>query len=158
MHPHEELITRFYEAFTRGDGEAMAACYHPEATFSDPVFAGLEGDEPGDMWRMLTSQASDLRVEFGDVSADDTRGSAHWEAWYTFSATGRKVHNRIDASFRFRDGKILEHTDQFDFWRWSRQALGLPGLFLGWSPFLRKTVGGRAKKSLEDFRSGGRQG
>ncbi len=41
------------------------------------------------------------------------RGSARWEAVYPFSETGRIVHNRIRAEFRFRDGKIIEHRDHF---------------------------------------------
>ena len=52
-----ELIERFYAAFDRKDGDAMAACYAPDARFSDPAFGELRGAEPGAMWRMLTSQA-----------------------------------------------------------------------------------------------------
>lgn len=152
MHPNAELITEFYEAFSRGDGDAMASCYHPDVRFSDPVFPNLAGQEAGDMWRMLTSSAADLRVEFSDVHADDQTGRAHWEAWYTFSATGNKVHNVIDARFEFRDGKIIRHVDDFDFWRWSRQALGAPGVLLGWTPLVRNKVRAQAGAKLEHWR------
>jgi ketosteroid isomerase-like protein len=151
MHPNAALIDRFYAAFARKDGEAMAACYHPEIRFSDPVFPNLAGPEAGGMWRMLTSRATDLRVEHSAVQADDQTGSAHWEAWYTFATTGRPVHNIIDARFRFRDGLIVEHTDTFDFWRWSRQALGLPGVLLGWTPIIRGKVQGTAGGQLKKF-------
>jgi len=151
MHPHAELITRFYTAFSERDGEAMAACYHPEATFSDPVFPGLKGREPGGMWRMLTSRADDLVIRFRDVSADDQQGTAHWDADYTFSATGRFVKNSIDAQFTVREGLIHTHVDDFDFWAWSRQALGMPGLFLGWSSFLQNKVRGQAGGQLQKF-------
>jgi ketosteroid isomerase-like protein len=57
------LIERFYAAFDRHDGEAMAACYAPNPRFRDPVFQELRGEEPGAMWRMLTGRAEDLRVE-----------------------------------------------------------------------------------------------
>ncbi|HND34209.1 MAG TPA: nuclear transport factor 2 family protein, partial [Myxococcota bacterium] len=90
---NEALIQTFYAAFQRRDGAAMAECYHPEAEFSDPVFPGLKGSEPGEMWKMLCSRANDLKIEFSAVQADERSGKAHWEAWYTFSATGRKVHN-----------------------------------------------------------------
>jgi ketosteroid isomerase-like protein len=153
MHPNEQLVTEFYEAFARRDGEAMAACYHDEATFSDPVFVGLDADGVGQMWRMLTVRGSDLRVEFRDVQATDERGSAHWEAWYTFSTTGKKVHNIIEASFEFRDGKIVRHVDDFDFWRWSRQALGVTGTLLGWTPVLRAAVRSGAGKELNKWRA-----
>lgn len=42
-HPNAELIERFYQAFQRLDGEAMAACYAPQATFHDPASANCAG-------------------------------------------------------------------------------------------------------------------
>ncbi len=152
------LLARFYEAFQRRDGAAMAACYHPQATFSDPAFANLQGEQPGAMWRMLCHRGKDLKIEFSDVTADGDQGTAHWEAWYTFSVTGRKVHNVIDARFRFQEGRIIEHVDSFDFWRWSRQALGLPGMLLGWSSFLQRKVGAQAVDGLEKWMAAEAQG
>ncbi len=105
----------------------MAACYHPAVTFSDEVFSDLEGARAAGMWRMLCERGKDLRVEFRDIEADDSAGRAHWEAWYTFSPTGRQVHNRIEAEFEFRDGKIIRHRDRFSFWNWARQSLGPRG-------------------------------
>jgi ketosteroid isomerase-like protein len=146
-----KLIEDFYEAFDRRDGERMAACYAPGARFSDPVFPGLEGREPGAMWRMLTGQAKDLRVELLEHEADDDRGSAHWRAHYTFTQTGRPVVNDVRATFRFSDGLIAEHTDDFGFHRWARQALGAPGLLLGWTPMLKAATQRRARASLDAF-------
>ena len=144
-----ETIERFYDAFGRCDGDAMAACYAPDVRFSDPVFPDLRGDEAGDMWKMLTSQATDLRIEL--LEHDDS--SAQWRAHYTFSQTGRPVVNNVSASFRFAgDGLIAEHTDRFDFYRWSRQALGVPGVLLGWSPIIRGAVRRKAGESLARFR------
>ncbi len=151
MHANAELIQRFYTAFAAKDGEGMAACYHERVRFSDPVFPELKGAEAGDMWRMLTSRAADLVIEASDITADDTRGAAHWEAHYTFSATGRKVHNKIDASFRFQDGLIIEHVDTFDLYRWTRMALGATGLVLGWTPMVKNKVRGQARAQLERF-------
>jgi len=151
MHAHAELIARFYAAFARRDWAGMAACYHPEVHFSDEVF-DLHGADAGLMWRMLCTNGRDLVLEVRDIAADDAGGSAHWDARYTFSATGRKVLNRIDARFEFRDGLIVRHVDRFDFWRWSRQALGAPGLLLGWSGALRGKVRAKAAKGLADFK------
>jgi ketosteroid isomerase-like protein len=151
MHPNAQLLTDFYSAFQRRDGDAMAACYHPDAEFSDAVFVGLRHGGVTSMWRMLCERGKDLRLEFRDIQADERTGRAHWEAYYTFSATGRKVHNIIDAEFEFRDGKILRHRDRFDFHRWSRQALGTSGLLLGWTPLLRNKVRSTARGSLEKF-------
>lgn len=151
MHPHAQLIERFYAAFARRDWAGMAACYHPEVHFSDEVF-DLHGADAGAMWRMLVTNGRDLSVDASGIEADDRCGRAHWVARYTFSATGRRVLNRIDARFEFRDALIVRHVDRFDFWAWARQALGLPGLLLGWSSFLKGKVRARAAKSLEAFR------
>jgi ketosteroid isomerase-like protein len=139
-----QLIDQFYEAFAKGDHATMASCYHDEASFSDPVFVDLDATGVRGMWRMLCERATDLEIIHSDVHADDSSGRAHWDAHYTFAATKRKVHNRIDASFKFRDGKIIEHRDHFDFWAWSRMAIGPMGLLLGWSPFVRYKVRGLA--------------
>lgn len=153
MGENEQVISEFYQAFQRHDGAAMAALYHGEAKFSDPVFPDLDGAGAGAMWEMLTAGGGDLRVEFKDVQADGEEGSARWEAWYTFPATKREVHNVIEARFEFREGKIIRHVDDFDFWRWSRQALGPVGVILGWTPFLKKKVQAQAARGLARWRA-----
>ena len=150
---NKQLIERFYAAFDRRDGDAMAACYAPDARFSDPVFPGLTGAEPGAMWRMLTGRSDDLRVELLEHDADDASGTAHWRATYTFTQTGRPVVNDVHARFRFADGLIAEHSDDFSFHRWSRQALGTPGLLLGWTPVLRGATQRKARAGLDQFLS-----
>lgn len=153
-HPNAELITRFYQAFQRQDAEAMAACYADDVRFSDPVFPDLQGSEAADMWRMLTSRAQNFSLDYSNVQADDTRGSAHWVATYLFSGTGRMVVNRIQANFVFRDGKIVEHHDRFDLWKWSAQALGAKGALLGWTPLVQGAIRKQASKGLAAFRAG----
>ena len=148
---NESLIERFYGAFAVRDGDMMASCYGPDATFSDPVFPGLRGAEPGAMWRMLTGRAEDLRVELLDHSADEHSGTARWRAHYTFTQTGRPVVNEVEASFRFQDGLIADHEDSFDFYRWCRQALGLRGLLLGWTPLVKNAVRRGAREGLDEF-------
>ena len=145
------LISRFYTAFAARDGIAMSACYHADARFSDPAFVDLRGPEVSAMWRMLTSRSKDLTLTFSDVQATAQQGAAKWVALYTFSATGRKVENRISAAFVFKDGLVLEHSDLFNFWRWARQALGPMGLILGWSGFLRRKVQAQARANLAAF-------
>jgi ketosteroid isomerase-like protein len=150
VHPHAVLITRFYSAFANRDWATMASCYHTDVHFTDPAF-DLRGPRAGQMWRMLCTQGRDLQLTFSDVRADDKVGAARWDARYTFSKTGRKVWNQINAEFEFRDGLIHRHIDRFDFWRWSRQALGVPGLMLGWSSFLRGQVQKQAARGLDAF-------
>ena len=148
---NEGTIRRFYEAFQKRDAATMAACYAPDVRFSDPVFTDLRGAQAGLMWKMLCERGKDLKIEVSGIGADAGTGRAHWEAWYTFSATGRKVHNVIDASFEFREGLITRHTDRFDLYRWARQALGPAGLLLGWSPLLQNKVRAMAAKGLADY-------
>jgi ketosteroid isomerase-like protein len=151
VHPHATLIRRFYDAFAARDGAAMAMCYHRDLVFHDPAFGDLDAAQAGAMWQMLTARATDLVVTATDIFADDTLGGAQWEARYTFSRTRRPVHNRIAAQFRFQDGLMVAHTDHFSFWHWSRQALGLSGWALGWTPWLRGRVRGTARAGLAAF-------
>jgi len=129
----------------------MAACYSPLAEFSDPVFPALRGAEVAGMWRMLCERGTDLRIELGAVCEDGQGGTAHWEAWYTFTATGRPVHNLIDASFTFEAGLIRRHVDRFDLYAWARQALGLKGVLLGWSLAVQNAIRAQARRSLDKF-------
>ena len=127
MHDNARIIETFYGAFARRDGDAMAACYADDVTFTDPAFGTLKGERARNMWRMLTGRATDLEVKWSEVQASDTMGSARWVATYTFGATGRKVKNVISASFRFRDGKIVEHEDEFDFSMGDSDSTASPG-------------------------------
>ncbi|TDY21648.1 ketosteroid isomerase-like protein [Paraburkholderia sp. BL6665CI2N2] len=151
-HTNTELIQRFYTAFQQRDAETMVACYADDVVFSDPAFGELRGEEARDMWRMLVARAQDFSLTFEGVEADDRSGRAHWIASYLFSQTGRAVVNRIDARFVFRDGRIVEHRDSFDLWSWTRQALGLKGTLLGWSPLVQRAIRAQARKGLELYR------
>ncbi|HYO55089.1 nuclear transport factor 2 family protein [Archangium sp.] len=151
MHPNAQLLTDFYAAFARRDAESMATCYHPDVEFSDPVFPGLRYARTTSMWRMLCERGKDLELTLRDVQADDRTGRAQWEARYTFSASGKKVLNRIQSEFEFNDGKIVRQTDRFDFWAWARQAIGPAGVVLGWTPLVRNKVRAQARSSLDKY-------
>lgn len=129
-----DTLHALYEAAGRRDGEAMAQCYAPNATFQDEVFR-LAGRDVGDMWRMLMGRSTDLSVSF-EVLGDDR---ATWVADYTFE--GRPVHNEISSSFTFApDGKIASQVDRFSFPRWAGQALGVPGKLFGRFGFFQGAV------------------
>lgn len=130
----------------------MAACYADDVRFSDPVFPDLRGESARNLWRMLCGRAKDLEISYSVASAEGNRAVVDWEARYTFS-TGRRVHNLIRATLRIESGKIVEHDDRFSFWRWSAQALGVAGLFLGWSPLVKNKVRAQAAKNLARFTS-----
>nr|WP_225444620.1 nuclear transport factor 2 family protein [Pseudomarimonas arenosa] len=150
------MLSALYTAFQRLDAPAMARCYAEDAEFQDPVFHLRGRREIGGMWAMLCDavrqKGRDVwALEFSIGAADDLRGSAHWEPRYRFSATGRMVHNIIDAEFEFKDGLIQRHRDHFSFWRWSRQALGPIGLVLGWTPVLAGKVKSQAQANLQRY-------
>jgi hypothetical protein len=148
---NEQLIRNFYSSFQSLNADGMVKCYHPQAVFSDPVFGQLDRQQATAMWRMLCSRARDFTLTYNSIQANEETGSAHWEAKYTFSKTGRSVHNVIDAEFEFRDGFIIKHIDSFDVWKWSRMALGPVGVLLGWTPVLQAAIRKNARRSLEEF-------
>ncbi|RJP48042.1 MAG: nuclear transport factor 2 family protein [Anaerolineaceae bacterium] len=151
MHPNIQLIEKFYTAFQSRDADAMCACYHPNVTFTDPAFGTLHGSRATSMWRMLVERGKDLQVTFNNVQADDSRGSAHWEAKYSFGAKRRPVHNIIEAEFVFKDGLIFQHTDHFNIWKWSSMALGISGILLGWTPIIQSAVSKNALSGLSTY-------
>jgi hypothetical protein len=151
MQSNQALLEKFYKALQSRDADTLAECYHSEAGFSDEVFRDLKGKEVPAMWRMLFGRGGDLSVEYQDIQAGPEAGSGHWDATYTFSQSGRKVINRIDSAFQFKDGLIFRQRDTFDFWKWSRQALGTTGRLLGWLPPFQKTVQKRSRGLLDNF-------
>lgn len=151
---NQQIIEKFYTSFQLGDAESMAACYHEEAIFEDPAFGELKGGDIGDMWRMLIERGrGNILITFSDVRTDGNSGSANWQAVYPFSQTGRKVHNKISATFKFKDGKIIDHRDKFDLWKWAGMALGIPGKLLGWTPFMKNKIKSTALSSLNKWQS-----
>jgi len=151
-----QLLERFYTAFAALDATTMAACYAEDARFDDEVFALAGRAQVAGMWRMLCDsarqQGADVwSLRFEGVAADDCQGSSRWQARYRFSATGRLVHNAIASRFEFRDGLIWRQRDRFSFWRWSRQALGLPGWLLGGTSWLQDRVRAQAAAKLRAF-------
>jgi SnoaL-like domain len=148
-----QTIERLYAAFASLDAKGMAACYADDALFEDEAFSLRGRHQIGGMWSMLIDAIRkqgrrDWKLEVSAI----TDSTAHWEPTYRFSATGRLVHNVIDAEFEFDSNDLIKRQrDRFDFWRWSRQALGTPGLLLGWSGFLRNKVRRGAARQLDKY-------
>lgn len=152
MTANDTIITKFYTAFANANVTQMCECYHPKIQFSDPVFDLLKGGEVCNMWKMLLERSKgDLIIDFSEVKSDEYVGSVRWVATYRFSKTNRKVINKIHGQFQFKDGLIIKHTDDFDLWKWSIQALGFKGFLLGWTRFLQEKIQKNASKSLKTF-------
>ncbi|MGB5943763.1 MAG: nuclear transport factor 2 family protein [Leeuwenhoekiella sp.] len=151
-HPNVELIQNFYAAFQQKDPKAMTACYHKDVIFSDPAFGNIKGDRAKAMWYMLIERGgNDLKIGYSDVQANDYNASAKWTATYLYGKEKRKVVNHVVGTFYIQNGKILQHTDHFDLWRWSRQALGLKGLLLGHTKFMKLKIQQETSKSLSSY-------
>ena len=138
------LIDRFYEAFARQDGEAMAACYTPDAHFSDPVFTDLHGEEVG------RDVADALRARHRPAGrALGGRGRRR----AGLGPLGGRLHVLHRATGPQRDRGLVSlpgrpdrrPSRQFDLWAWSRQALGPLGVVLGWSPPVQGKIRAQAR-------------
>jgi ketosteroid isomerase-like protein len=153
MNAEEQLIKTFYTNFQQRNWRAMLDCYTEDVFFYDPVFGDLEGPQVRGMWEMLLSRPGDLQLEFDHVSGGDGYGSCNWTATYIFTPTGKKVVNRAKAHFTFNKGRISEHQDEFSVWKWSSQALGLPGMLFGWTGVLQKKIRSKTRIALDQFLS-----
>lgn len=150
---NQALLTKFYTAFQQADADAMASCYHLEATFQDPAFGKLVGADISSMWRMLIERSKgQIEITFSEPLADEKTGHVKWEAIYPFSKTGRTVHNKIDATFQFRNGLIIQHIDQFDLHQWAGMALGWKGSWFGGLGFFQNKIHKMAVKNLERWK------
>lgn len=146
MHPNAALLSTLFAALDAHDHEAMAACYHPEARFRDIAFDRHRRGQIHDMWRMICSGDSDIRVlDVEIVEAGDRGGRARVVEKYRFGASkdppraGRRIVNAIDSRFGFEDGLIRRQDDDCDAKAWARQALGdgVKGFLAGRIRFLR---------------------
>lgn len=151
MQENIELVNRFFEAFSSRDGHKMAEMYADDATFEDSVFGCLSASQTKAMWKMLTSRSQDLTITWTQPIENNGQVETTWTARYSFGPSKRKVVNVINAKIMVAHGKIIQHKDRFSFYRWSRQALGLIGWLLGWTPYLHAKVQKSALQGLKDF-------
>jgi ketosteroid isomerase-like protein len=149
---NNQVIHRFYSAFQKLDYKTMQDCYTDDAIFYDTVFGLLTAEELKAMWEMLCKQAKDFSLEYSNIQLlDEEYATCNWTARYTFSKTGRKVVNKIKAHMRFKNGKIIEHSDAFRLGEWATQAFGLPGILFGWMGFMKRKIRKNARKNLDTF-------
>lgn len=149
---NKQVVEKFYEAFSRKDAATMNSCYADDIVFSDPVFGMLQGNEVRHMWEMLCSGSRNFSLEFNNITEiDEEYITCNWTATYEFSATGRKVVNKVKAFMRINNGSITEHSDAFRLSTWMTQAFGLKGYLFGWTNFMKRAVQKRARKNLDKF-------
>lgn len=149
---NKQVIQKFYTAFADKDAETMVSLYNDDVVFSDPAFGTLKGINAKAMWKMLLSnKKSQSQVSFNNIQVNDATGSATWTAIYKYGPKARPVTNHVNATFEFKNGKISKHTDDFNMWKWTQQALGVSGYLLGWSNFMKNKIQGETSKKLNAF-------
>ena len=151
---YEALINQFYGSFNDLDSRGMSRCYHQSLTFEDPAFGEMNHYDTCMMWQMLceSQKGKEFEVTHRDLKVNGEEATVTWEAHYFFR-TGRKVHNVINASFKFQDGLIVDHRDRFNLYKWSRMALGMQGLLVGWTPFFKSGLEKQTRRMLEKYKA-----
>jgi hypothetical protein len=131
----------------------------PWKFLSTPIFPKLEGVQIKSVWSMIMAGARDFSVHYEILSFDETHVRVSWTALNRFSATNRPVKNQVMTELMLssptpggNEGKILSQSDVFDFYRWARQALGMPGTLLGWMPWFQKQIQTKSSEKLASFR------
>ncbi len=149
---YTEIITEFYNNFSEGNAQGMTQYYHKDIVFNDPIFGTLKKERAFKMWEMLLSKKSEhTTISFDNIIEKEGFITVNWTATYLFGPQQRKVVNNVLATFRFQENKIIEHSDSFDLWKWTRQALGTSGYLMGWSSFMQKKIQHKMELQLDDF-------
>jgi hypothetical protein len=102
------------------------------------------------MWKMLIDSNEAGKIDTSNIKADD----------YIISPLDRPIAsaklieriNIIQAHFHFQDGLIIKHTDDFDVWKWSKQALGIKGVLFYWTGYMQKKIHEKAISSLTRYK------
>lgn len=153
MMANEKTLVKLYSAFANADASTMSECYHPNITFHDPIFGLLKGENVSQMWKMLLDRnKGGIKIETSNIKADEHTGSVQWTASYSYSKANRKVVNIIQAQFHFQNGLIIKHMDDYDIWKWSKQALGIKGFLFGWTGYMQKKIQEMALLSLKKYK------
>ncbi|MDT0558875.1 nuclear transport factor 2 family protein [Ichthyenterobacterium sp. W332] len=149
----KNVIEKFYEAFNNKDAKTMISFYNDDIVFKDPAFGTLKGEQAKNMWLMLcqSQKNNDFKVTVSNIKYAKNEATAQWEAFYIFSKTGRKVHNKINGHFIFKDNTIISHIDDFNLHKWAKQALGFKGWLLGGTSFFKDKLQKQTNTLLKTF-------
>lgn len=143
---------QFYGALTNHNSSEMIKLYHDDVIFTDPAFGMLQGIRAKKMWEMLLANSkSDLNIQYEILDSSNEQATVSWIAKYKFGPQRRLVENHVIASLKIKQGKIVEHHDTFNMWKWSSQALGLSGRLLGWTGFMKKKVQLKTNRALDKY-------
>jgi ketosteroid isomerase-like protein len=148
---NKKIITQFYYSFATRKVKSMQDCYAENVIFKDPVFGELHGERAKKMWEMLLARNKNIDISVEDIFVGEDTGTAKWIAKYKFGKSKRKVINKVSASFVLKDNKIIEHIDNFNFYKWAKQALGLKGFLFGWTKWFQSKVRKEVNQKLDNY-------
>jgi hypothetical protein len=105
------------------------------------------------MWRMLCAATRDKgRADWKLETRDITDRSAHWDAHYRFSATGRLVRQPHRCRVRVRPARPDPAPPRpLRLLGLVAPGAGRRGLILGWTPMFRKQVRAKAAENLRRY-------
>ncbi|PRP78981.1 hypothetical protein PROFUN_11446 [Planoprotostelium fungivorum] len=173
---YHQLLEQFFTAFAAGKHHEMVALTdETQVELSDPIYECLKGPEVAGLWRYWSTRpgfhltCDDVSVEEHDITVrknplfggynrrkDTTAqvttklvGVAIFDLSYL--EKDKKLSNHIEASFEFKDGKIISIAHKFDPWTWASQTQGLSGSILGWTGTVQAQSQAAALKELHDF-------
>ncbi|KAF8739875.1 Pyridoxal-phosphate dependent enzyme, partial [Rhizoctonia solani] len=124
------VATKWFEAYSAGNFEAMKSLAADGYTFEDPAFGKLEADRALGMYKMFTSTRDKTEAvwnvhEVKPSESDPQRAIVQFEAIYKFN--GRPVTNQITSNILVVDGKVKEQVDSFDVPKWAGETPVLSG-------------------------------
>ncbi|GIZ08476.1 nuclear transport factor 2 family protein [Flavobacterium sp. UMI-01] len=153
MTTNEPIIHQFFNGLSKADVLSVVSCYDTNIKFRDPIFGLLTGKDVTAMWSMLLeNNKENIKIEIVNSKSDAYLGTAQWIASYTFKPSNKTIVNHITTHFHFKEGLIIKQTDDFDIWKWSRQALGCKGFLFGWTGYMQQKIHEKAIQSLQKYK------
>ena len=150
MNQNEATIHRFFTAYQNKEYTTMQNCYSKDAVYNSPIYGLINAEHVKAMWEMICKTNEEESLHFEKIELlDHEYTTCDWSLAYYY--TNRRINNKIKSYLRLENGLIIEHTDAFDLYKWSRMAFGLTGLLIGWSKFFQKKIQKSTRNKLSEF-------
>jgi len=127
-----DLVHHLYDAYARGDGEALAGILHEDIDWFiyGPAevfpFAGVRKGKPAviEVLQTIAQQYELKRYVPEIILADGDRAAALSNVAFVQRSTGRTLTFRIADFLRFESGRLVEFRELMDSFDVTQQALG----------------------------------
>ena len=144
----KEIAIKFYDAFSAANIDVLKQLYDKKLIFNDNIFVNLDYNETISMWSSLLVGNKNMSIKYEIKKYSEKYVEVEWIADYLFTSTNRNIKNIILAKMEIDQGKIINHTDNFDFYKWSQMAFGITGVLIGWTSFFKNKVRTEAYNKL----------